>query len=161
MDEDLKIFISTIYGEAACSSVAAQRAIASVIMNRIDRLEWAKYDTAREIIAHTGFDAYTQENIPFKAAFRALGQGFKPNAETPLAHLYSAVLPIYLQQEPPTTDAVLYYSPRAQSFLHNQKPGLYPERPRWDFSKIILVNVPGTENDDFAFYTYKTKANIA
>lgn len=156
MTDDLRIFLSTIYGEAAMSSVHAWRAIASVILNRVGVREWHKLATPLEVVTAGGFDAYTAQNVPYKGMWRATSKPdylIQPNS--PLNRLRSAVLPLYEKREPVTTDAVLYYSPKAQAALHAKRPGIWRALPAWNFDLLDRVEVAGTEQDDFAWFRYK------
>jgi hypothetical protein len=154
IDEQLRAFLATIHGEAAGCAPATWKAIASVIMNRVGVLEWRKLKTPLAVIAGSGFDAYTQENALFKLAFKVLGDPHLIEPNSPIARLQLAVEPIFRKEAPPTTDALLYYSPKAQAALHKAKPGLYRDLPRWDFGKLMAVTIPGTEADDFAWFKY-------
>ena len=159
MDEAVRVFIATIYGEAAGSSPAAWRAIASVILNRVGVREWRKHKTPFDVIVNSGFDAFAQENAPYRVAYRRLGNPLDvPQPDSVLGRLRAAVMPIYSRQEPPTTSAVLYWSPKAQAALHALKPGIWRALPRWDFGLLEEVKVAGAEKDDFRFYRYKVVA---
>ena len=151
--EDFKIFASTIYGEAASQSIASQRAIAHVIMNRIGYKEWKKFSTPVEIVTKTGFDAYTHKTSLFRKAYSEMSSG---KVGTRLQLLITAVEPIFNGVEKDSTGkVVLYYSPRAQAQLHKTIPSLYAEQPKWNFSQLEKVNLLGTQVDDFAWYRYK------
>jgi len=160
MNEEEISFLATIYGEAAQSSTAAWKAIASVIMNRVGVREWKKHKTPFAVLANTGFDAFTQRNAPYKKAvdyFRALSAGTVQKTNLHLKFLAEAVLPIYKGEEKPFPEIILYFSPHAQRILHAKNPKLYTRPvPKWALSPLVeLVNVPGCEEDDFAFYRYK------
>lgn len=155
MDVELQAFLATIYGEGAQSSTAAWKAIASVIMNRVGKREWRKLKTPLRVIACSGFDAFTRQNAPFHVAHSYFGSDPQTLPWPPLERLRAAVVPIYDELEPVTTDAQLYYSPRAQDQLHQQSPQIWPSRPRWNFDLLEEVQVPGTEADDFAWFRYK------
>jgi hypothetical protein len=154
MDEQLKVFLATIYGEAAQSSPAAWRAIASVILNRVGYREWSRRKSPLEVIQRTGFDAYQHRNAPYVATEKLLADPDAIPATSPLGRLMAAVLPVYGGREPRTTDAVLYWSPRAQARLHKMRPGVWPERPAWRFELLEELKVDGTEGDDFRWYRY-------
>ncbi len=158
MDEQLKVFLATIFGEAAACSPAAWRAIASVILNRVATGEWRKHRTPLAVIAHTGFDAFTHQNAPFLTALRLLENPDAVTPDSPLGKLMEAVLPLYGGREPRTTDAVLYYSPKAQAQLHKKNPRKWPAAPAWRFELLEAVDVPGTERDDFLFFRYRRDA---
>ncbi len=159
MEEEQKVFISTIYGEAALSSPAAWVAIASVILNRVGVREWHNLKTVTRVIANSGFDAFSQCNAPFLRARRCFETGeFK--AYPRLIKLMEAVSPLYLDRSRALPDIVLYFSPLAQSLLHEQKPKTYALNPDWDFSEIEEVKVAGAEKDDFRFYKYRTPAVV-
>lgn len=147
------LFVSTIAGEAANSSRASWKAIAHVIMNRFKYKEWRDYQTIKDIILETGFDAATQKNQPFLSAYNSLSAG-KPS---PLVlQIIAAVKPIYDGIiEDPTGKVVLYYSPKAQLSLSQRKPHEYKPVPAWNFNLLEEVKISGTENDDFKWYRYK------
>lgn len=160
MNDETVVFLATIYGEAAQSSVAAWKAIASVIMNRVGVREWKKRKTPHDVIANTGFDAFTQKNQPYRKAYEYFDnikmlRTQKTNLH--LKHLAEAALPIYQGKEKPFPRIILYYSPKAQHVLHQKNPKLYTRPvPKWALSPLVeLVKVPGCEEDDFAFYRYK------
>ncbi len=156
MNEDFRIFLATIYGEAAQSSTGAWRAIASVIMNRVHNREWHSLTTPRAVIENSGFDAFKFKNQPYQHAFSA----FLPAAPAPLPArfrvLEDAVRAIYEREELPTSAAVLYYSPKAQAALHVQDPKHYQPTPIWDFGKLEQVRPAGVlPTDDFRFFKYR------
>lgn len=154
LNDDQKLMIATIYGEAAGRSPASWEGIANVIMNRVGRGEWKNHDTVSKVIQNTGFDAYSYPNDPYRIATDYLNNrdGSNPDIEK----VIKVVLPIYNKQAFDTTKgAVLYYSPRAQRELHEQNPNIYGESPDWNFDELEEVNVPGSEGDDFKFYKYK------
>ncbi|WP_256701028.1 RHS repeat domain-containing protein [Paenibacillus sp. P46E] len=158
LTEELVIMIATIYGEAANSSETSWEVIANVMMNRVETGEWKKYTSVLEIIKHTGFDAYTQKNQPYKEAMDYLesrgGKGSKEN--TYIEKLIQTVVDVYFnKREDITGGAVLYYSPKAQAALHNKYPKSYKENPPWNVKLLTQVKIKGLENDDFKFYKYK------
>lgn len=153
MDHAARIFLATIYGEAAACSVASWKAIASCILNRVGTREWKKRKTPLEVIALTGFDAFEHENAPYLQARTLLEQ--HPEGIGAVTRLKEAVLPLYEGREAPIPHLVLYYSPKAQAALHKKSPQMWPARPRWNFSLLEQLQVPGTEADDFAWYRYK------
>jgi hypothetical protein len=156
MDDQLRVFLSTIYGEAALSSLHAWRAIASVILNRVGHREWHKLTSPFAVITAGGFDAYTQQNPPYRGAWRALGRQEVLNPNSPILRLKAAVQPLYEPRENPTTQAVLYYSPKAQARLHADRPEIYRGAvPHWNFALLDEVTIPGTEGDDFRWFKYK------
>ncbi len=127
-----------------------------MILNRVGAREWRRYKTPLAIVANTGFDAFTQQNAPYCAALRYLEKDGASNVR--LGALMAAVLPILDGRAPRTTDAVLYYSPRAQAALHKAKPHLYRAAvPRWsihpDVERVFPVGL--VAGDDFAFFRYR------
>ncbi|MEO7778493.1 MAG: hypothetical protein ABIY63_13255 [Fibrobacteria bacterium] len=154
MDEQLRAFLGTIYGEAAQASPATWKAIASVIMNRVGKREWRKLTTPLRVIACSGFDAFTRQNAPFHVAYTYFGNDPQVAPWSPLERLRTSVLPIYEKREPVTTDAQLYYSPKALAELHRRSPQIWPARPRWHFDLLEPAIIPGTETDDFIFFRY-------
>lgn len=156
MKEELAVFLATVYGEAASQSIAAKKAVAHTIMNRFGFQEWKKHKTVLEVIERSGFDAYTQLNQPFQGALRYFQSGRNSKTIQNLEDMYAAVLPIYDRAEFSPEKIVLYYSPRAQAYLHNRNPMMYTHvKPKWADSPLVKeVKMPGCEKDDFAFYAY-------
>lgn len=156
--DEFKILVATVYGEAANSSEAAWQAIAFVIKNRVGKREWTQYKTISDIIKKTGFDAYTQRNVPYISAEKYLNenQDVKGN-NAKIEKLISVLTPIYLNKGTDITGgAVLYYSPKAQAALHKINPNTWKEKPNWNFSMLSEVKIPGLiASDDFKFYKYK------
>lgn len=167
MDDQLRAFLSTIWGEAAGCAPATHRAIASVILNRVGVREWKGLKTPLRVIAVSGFDAFTRRNTPFVEAWDYFGGG-RGGMRLDLEELEDEVRPLleaFLADpsSPRTTDAQLYYSPKAQAALREAaikkgQPHLYPARPRWAFDRLEEVWVPGTERDDFRWFKYKVPA---
>ena len=56
MQDELEMFVATIYGEAGNSSEVAWKSIASVIKNRVGKREWRKLDTVAKVIAGSELD---------------------------------------------------------------------------------------------------------
>jgi TIGR02594 family protein len=148
------LFVSTIAGEAANSSRASWKAIAHVIMNRFKYKEWRKYQTIKDIILKTGFDAVKEKNQPFLNVYNSLSTG---NPSSLALQIIAAVKPIYDGIiKDPTGKVVLYYSPKTQLYLSQKMPHKYKRVPsRWDFNLLEEVKISGTENDDFKWYRYK------
>jgi hypothetical protein len=154
LDDEKKHLIATIYGEAAGCSPAAREAIANVVMNRVGKGEWEKQDTVDKVIKNTGFDAYSDQNEPYRTAMSYLDNRDGSNQD--IERLIKVALPVYNRETPDITGgAVLYYSPQTQAISHVKRPDLYDEIPDWDFNKLEEVKVPGTEQDDFKFFRYK------
>lgn len=154
MSEELKLLVTTVYGEAANCSDAGQEAIANVIMNRVNSGEWSEYDSVTEIIQKTGFDAYTRNNSPYNVAEDYLNSRDTLNKD--IEETISCVVDVYYSlSEDNTNGCVLYYSPNAQVKLHEVMPSVYDRTPRWDFSRLKEVKVDGAQKDDLKFYKYK------
>ena len=155
---EFNLLVATVYGEAANSSETAWRAVAHVVMNRVGKREWSRHTTVEATLRNTGFDALTQRNGPFRNAETHLRGGSVGTTVARNVDRMAAVLrPIYDRQEPDFTGGCqLYYSPRAQAVLHRERPGQYAARPRWNFSVLEEVAVPGLLRfDDFKFYRYR------
>ena len=161
MEEQFAVFLATIWGEAAGCSRDSWRAIASVILNRVGVREWRKLKTPLRVISGSGFDAFSQRNKPYVTAetyFRDWNPGNMIPRNDRLESLYHAVYLIYYGREARTTDAVLYYSPKAQAQLHAMNPSLYRAPvPRWNFDLLEEVPIEGAEKDDFKFFRYKER----
>lgn len=154
MDQQLRTVLSTIYGEASASSVAAWKTIASVMINRVGHREWKKYTALIDIVTNTGFDAFTHQNKPFVEAWHYYG-GSRPIPNMRLEDLEEDIYPLTAGLRSPVPDIILYYSPKAQAQLHASLPKTFPEKPHWTFDLLEEVQVPGTENDDFRWFKYK------
>lgn len=162
--DDFSIFSATIYGEAANQSEASWRAIAHVIMNRVGTREWKKLRTAKDVIEKSGFDAFTDKTNNYKYAYKLISttKMISEISDEKLKRLASAVLPVFQGKDvDPTEGSVLYYSPLAQTKLHAINPAVYREKPKWDFSKLVKVDVLGCEDDDFFFYRYRKQSSVS
>lgn len=157
LTEEEILFIATIYGEAALSSPFAWLAIASVILNRVDRGEWKKrgLNTVTLVIKKSGFDACTDQNAPFMRAVRLLSTGGRRKEAPKLSQLVDLVMPMYRAGKGSISDIVIYYSPKAQRLLHRARPTKYDEKPDWNWSLLEEVKIPAAEKDDFWFGKYK------
>ncbi len=156
MNEDMRIVLATIYGEAAQSSPAAWRAIASVIRNRVGHLEWKHLATPRAVVEGSGFDACRFENRPFVQAMDAYGPKGAQHLTAALRALEDATRAIIEGLEKPVTPAVLYFSPRAQASLHVQDSLRYRMMPSWDWRLLEEVHPPSLDPaDDFRFFKYR------
>ena len=152
--EDFKIFVSTIYGEAANCSEKSWKVIAHTIRNRIGFANWKSWSNVLQIVVNTGYDAYTHKNAPYKTAKKALDTG---NISSRLKSLIDAVEPIFNGTEPDFTGGVVYYySPKAQAELHRTNPSRYPSLvPPFVTSTsnpTYQAHIPGTEKDDMRWY---------
>ncbi len=159
MNEEMTVLLATVYGEAANQSEAAWKAVAHTIMNRYKFKEWKKYKSVLELIANSGFDAFTHRNIPYQRAYAYFSEGRNKSTNARLENFYKILLPIYQGKEFPHNDEryVMYYSPKAQAYLHQKNPKLYKsDKPYWAKKPDVLVEVkvPGCEGDDFAFFKY-------
>lgn len=161
-NEGFKMFVATLYGEAANESEVACQAIASVVINRVDNKRFVhgpkgdrkKLTSPFEVIQYTGFDAYTRPNKPYYEALKYLNN---PSEKMPprLNKIVNLLKPIYFENRL-TTDAVIYYSPKAQHTLHLKFPDTYREKPDLKFNELVEVKVPGLlSTDDFLFFKYK------
>ena len=156
--EEFSLFVATIYGEAGKSSEAAWKAIAWVIVNRIGTREWAAFQSAKAVIQNTGFDAYTQRTAPFNHGLTAMRHRSSHHIDPVVERLIKAVRPAYLNiGADPTSNAVLYFSPKAQAALHKSSPSMYKrDTPPWKFELLKEISIPGLlSSDDFRFYAYK------
>lgn len=148
--------VATVYGEAATESKASWRAIGHVVMNRVGRREWKKYKTVSAVLKNSGFDAYGQNM--YSDAMKALGGDKSKKVDwKKLNEMREVLTPVYNRTDQDnTSNAVLYYSPKAQKALHKKFPDKYKsETPCWVNDKTEEVKVSGCENDDFAFYRYR------
>ena len=151
LTEDQKVFISTIAGEATITaqgysvSPLARQAIANVIMNRIGQREWARYTSAADICACTGFGGY--KSYLFHACMDYLNHRDGSNEEIEL--LIEQVLPVYEGKVSDITGgAQLFYTPAAMP------KGV--KGPRWDSSKLKEVLISGVDPYyEGRFFRYK------
>lgn len=152
---EFNLLVATVYGEAGNSSVVAWKAIASVILNRIDYREWKKQKSVLDVIKNTGFDAYWQHTNQFKIASDYLENIYNKKNRV-IDKIVTEVKNIYLEKEEPIKDIVLYFSPKAQKILNKKYPQLYSEKPKWNFDLLTEVKIKGLmSDDDFKFYKYK------
>ncbi len=125
-----------------------------VAASRVGKKEWKKYDTVTKVIISSGFDAYTQRNLPYKSAESYLNNRTGNNKR--IEKMIEIVSKVYYKKTIDTTNgAVLYYSPKAQIALSKKYPKLYKETPRWNFKLLEEIKIKGAEKDDFKFYKYK------
>lgn len=147
---DQKIFIATIYAEALVSangnyvSPIARQAIACVIMNRIGQREWARFQTAGEVCAFSGFSAHGSYN--YQECMKYLDNRDGSNQQ--IEELISQVLPIYTGELPDITGgAQLFYTPaamRPHTELH------------WNFGLLEEVILSGVDPYfEGRFFRYK------
>lgn len=165
MNEEMIVGLATVYGEAANQSEAAWKAVATTIVNRFKFQEWRKYKTLHELIANSGFDAFTQRNIPYQRAYDYFSKERLVNTNKRMERFYEVVYPIFdkcisqglLYKYAGGERYVMYYSPKAQAYLHQKNPKMYKsDKPYWAKmpDRLVEVKIPGCENDDFAFYRY-------
>jgi hypothetical protein len=155
-EEEFKMFIATVYAEAAnsyqgsdakkayeLSSVTAWQAVASVIINRIETYPYKTPgqhpSSVRSVITKTGFDAYTNQTPQYKEAMDFMDnhplwvwedehQKYDPN-ESNISKLLEVIwnsIQHIYRTKEITTDAVHYFSPRSQQYKHEHTPQLYP-----------------------------------
>ena len=147
---DQKVFIATIYAEALVSangnyvSPIARQAIACVIMNRIGQREWARFQTAGEVCAFSGFSAHDSYN--YQECMKYLDNRDGSNQQ--IEELISQVLPIYTGELPDITGgAQLFYTPaamRPHTELH------------WNFGLLEEVILSGVDPYfEGRFFRYK------
>lgn len=152
-EDEFKLFVAIVYGEANSCSEAAWRAVGPVIMNRVGNNEWSKLKTVTAIITQKyAFEAYNKKQ--FNIAEKYLHSNSKDKLSDKLIDRMAEVLePVYKKKDPDNTyGAILYFSPKAQKALGRNKPN-------WASSKKLTeVKVDGLEGtDDFKFYKYKPK----
>ncbi|NLD35320.1 MAG: RHS repeat-associated core domain-containing protein, partial [Desulfatiglans sp.] len=155
-NEEFRILVATVYGEAGKSSKTAWKAITCVALNRVGKREWSKYHTVKDIIAKTGFDAYGRKTSEYKLAIEYLAAD-KLGTNQRIDNIAKEIYPIYIGfYKDITENAVLYYSPKAQLELSVKYPDTYSATPKWDFEVISEVTISGMQStDDFKFYKYK------
>ncbi|MBI5447326.1 MAG: type VI secretion system tube protein Hcp [Gammaproteobacteria bacterium] len=164
-DEGFKLFVATVYGEAAGQSEAAWQAVASSIINRVN----SKYfrcgekghtlicsSTDEVITQPSWYEAYGSKNKTFRIAWHYLSN---QNTSKPphLDRMITLLKPIYYDNKL-TTDADHYYSPNAQKNGHDKNPEKYTSViPGWVLRgksrhELVDVNIPRLQvNDDFRF----------
>lgn len=162
-DEGFKLFVATVYGEAAGQSEAAWQAIASVIVNRVHNKRFVykknshlfRFENTDQVIKISRFDAYSTQSPLYKEAIHFLNNTNSRQAPPRINELIKIIKPIYYENKT-TTSAELYYSPHAQHALHIKYPKKYNDKPDWQYSEIKRVYPPNIKpNDDFMFYQYK------
>ena len=147
---DQKVFISTVYAEATTSasgypvSPVARQAVACVIMNRIGQREWARFQTAGDVCAYSGFSAHGSYN--YLECMKYLDNRDGSNQQ--IEELISQVLPIYTGEISDITGgAQLFYTPAAMK-PHTQLG--------WNFGLLEEVIISGVDPYfEGRFYRYK------
>ncbi|MEA5115855.1 MAG: cell wall hydrolase [Geobacteraceae bacterium] len=117
-DDQFKLFVAIVYGEANSNSESAWRAVGHVIMNRVGNKEWSKLKTVTAIITQKyAFEAYKIKQ--FNIAEKYLYNNSKDKLSDKLIDRMVEVLePVYKRQDPDNTyGAILYFSPKAQKAL--------------------------------------------
>lgn len=175
--EGFNLFVATVYGEMVGVKHAPTlvwQAVGSVIMNRVNTGIWHRYKTTDAIIAHTGFDAYTNpnrinwDNVNFNShsvrnhqqflkAWAALHHIPINHRNALVANEFDILTAIRTQLEDiyykskVITPANYYYSPRAMlgklpSFLNHV-----------DNPKQYQVFIPGIDENEIKLYYIPTK----
>lgn len=157
--KEFKVIIATIYGEAGASSRRSWEVIAHSIRNRIGFGNWTQYTTMYGIVTNTGYDAYTHKSKPYlKAMSRLDANNFTSDITGKIVKdIIDTVKPIYEGKiEDDTNGVVFYWSPRTQKQLHKDNPRLYTSPiPSWtNDNKKKIVQIPGTEEDDFQWLKF-------
>ncbi len=153
--KEFKVFVATIYGEAANSSIRSWEIIAHSMRNRIGFGNWTEYSTIYAIATTTGYDAYTRKNNPYN---EAMSQFKSEKISSSLKTLINTVRPIYEGKiKDDTSGVVFYWSPKAQKQLHRDNPKLYTTAiPDWvKDNKKEIVKIAGTEKDDFQWLRFQ------
>ena len=145
LTQDQKVFVATIAAEAITTGTNGRKGVANVIMNRIGQREWSDYQTAWEVCAYSGFDAYGNNN--YLACMDYLNN--RDGSNSGYEQLISEVIPIYNGEEVDITGGCqLYYSPATMS-----PPG---SQPKWNYSVLEEVTVPQVDPYyEFRFFRYK------
>lgn len=159
--KEFKVFVATIYGEAANSSIRSWEIIAHSMRNRIGFGNWTEYSTIYAIATTTGYDAYTRKNDPYN---EAMSQFKSEKISSSLKTLINTVRPIYEGKiKDDTNGVVFYWSPKAQKQLHRDNPKLYTTAiPDWvKDNKKEIVKIAGTEKDDFQWLRFKRSKMFA
>ncbi len=173
--EGFNLFVATVYGEAGGvhhGSRTAWKAVGSVIMNRIHKGIWHRYNTSEEIIKHTGFNAYMNPNrikwdhVNFTNHYYRNHQQFlkawamlheqkinhqeamSKNEKELLAEMRKVLTDIY--QGHPITNANYYYSPRS---MPGRQPSFLSPLKNPEQYKVLI---PGIWEHDFKFYYIPT-----
>lgn len=153
LTQEEKLFFATVYGEAVGQGQNAWMAIASVIMNRVNKYDWqGKCPTVTAVIEyHAAFSSYYDPALKGPSAEFSTVMNYlnNPTGQPPedLYDLVQTVYPIYAKIIEPTTIALFYYSPE-----HQAEPKYIAD----DLAKksIVQINVDGVSEEDFLFYTY-------
>lgn len=169
-DDEFKLFVATVWGEACNQSVNGWKGVASVIMNRVKWHRWNPHNqSVTSIIYNTGFDAvHSQQNKQFKKAKKYLfhddPSSLDPYETKRMRKLIEEIRPIYYHKKV-ITNANYYYSPKAQlqAYLEEKKKqqqpnqlkdvGKHPLVPSFLKDKSIKpVDVLLASTDDLKFY---------
>lgn len=139
LNQEQKVFVSTIAAEALNYGITSQRAVADVITNRTT-------DTVSitdVITSPNQFSGYGDHN--YNACMSYLNS--RDGSIQVYENLISSVIFIYFNGSDIAQGSTLYYSPRSM------KNGSAPFD--WEFSLLDEVFISGIDSYDFKFYKYR------
>jgi type VI secretion system secreted protein VgrG len=159
-EDEFKLFVATVYGEAGGSSEIAWKAVGSVIMNRVQGKDGPQHKkNVTNVIENTRFDAYDKyakqehnssqnhKKTQFEFAYNYLN-GRTKNPPYKLLHLREVIRPIYYQKAV-VTNANYYYSPKEQEREGKVAPSWISNR---DYKEVKIVGL--LPSDDFRFFKH-------
>ncbi len=130
-EHDLDILARTLYGEAEAGSAADAKAIASVVMNRVDYPNWP--NTAAEVCLQPWQFSCWNANDPNRARIlTAKGPWFERCREIALKALTGEL-------EDPTSGSTHYYA-------------TFVKKPKWAKGKKPVYRVTHTKNNEHLFF---------
>ncbi len=140
LTEEEKIFVATVCGESIGEGEVAWQFVANTIMNRLESKHWSKYNSVTDIIAYTGYDAYSRQTPEYCKAMNYLNNRTYDNDL--YENVITIILPIYNDEcDDMSYGATMYYNPKLVT-------------PNWNFAQLEELQIEGLESDEFKAYRY-------
>ena len=101
---------------------------------------WSKYNSVTDIIAYTGYDAYSRQTPEYCKAMNYLNNRTYDNDL--YENVITIILPIYNDEcDDMSYGATMYYNPKLVT-------------PNWNFAQLEELQIEGLESDEFKAYRY-------
>ncbi len=158
--EEFKWFLACVCGEAWGSKESAWRAVAHVIMNRINHADFDKLRDAEAVVkaAHQ-FSCYRDEHGESSSNFKkglqycdeSRNAGLPTSEREQIDAIKKAVLPVFLRRAGEGARATFFFSPDAQRKLHPNNP--FPAFAKPGINIEVTEQVLGlAHGQDFRFF---------